>query len=137
MQRGDGNSGHVGLVDFLSDKDTRFLHSHGNEGRRQKILCMHKNATIIWGINIQVRCHYCICKILFLAHEEILSHTAPSCEGDFFLTTNHQKTRLFAAGFFLKTCPTPQIQLWGSGRKGIILQKNEQKQNQQKYGTAP
>lgn len=61
----------------------------------------------------------------------MLSHTAPPCESDFDHTTNHQKLHLFAAGFFTKTCPTPQIQPWGSGRKGAILQKNEQ--NQQEF----
>lgn len=89
----------------------------------------------MWGINIQVRCHYCICKILFLAHEHILSHTAPPCEGNFVHTTNHQKSCLFAAGFFTKACPTPQRQVWGSDRKGVTLQKNEQ--NQQECGTGP
>lgn len=49
-ERGDSNSGHVGLVDFLSEKDTRFLHSHGNESRRQKILHVHKRQLKLYGV---------------------------------------------------------------------------------------
>lgn len=49
-ERGNSNSGHVGLVDFLSEKDTRLLHSHGNESRRQKNLCMHKRPLKLCGV---------------------------------------------------------------------------------------
>lgn len=49
-ERDNSNSGHAGLADFLSEKDTRFLHSPGNESRRQKNLCMHKRPLKLYEV---------------------------------------------------------------------------------------